>query len=71
MDLLKILHPDAVRNTQSVGSKKRLFQDLALIASQNYGIDPEAAVEALLERENLGPTGVGHGVALPHARLKI
>ncbi len=70
MDLLKILHPDAVRNTHSVGSKKRLFQDLAAIAAQNYGIKPEDAVEALLERENLGPTGVGRGVALPHARLE-
>ena len=69
MDLLKILHADAVRHTQSVGSKKRLFQDLAAIASQNYGINPEVAIEALLERETLGPTGVGHGVALPHARI--
>ena len=69
MDLLEILHADAVRNTQSVGSKKRLFQDLAAIASQNYGIDPEVAIEALLERETLGPTGVGRGVALPHARI--
>ena len=69
MDLLEILHADAVRSTQSVGSKKRLFQDLAAIASQNYGIDPEVAIEALLERETLGPTGVGRGVALPHARI--
>ena len=69
MDLLEILHVDAVRNTQSVGSKKRLFQDLAAIALQNYGIDPEVAIEALLERETLGPTGVGRGVALPHARI--
>ena len=70
MDLHKILHADAVRNSQSVGSKKRLFQDLAAIAFQNYGIDPEGAVEALLEREILGPTGVGRGVALPHARIE-
>ena len=69
MDLLEILHVDAVRNTQSVGSKKRLFQDWAAIALQNYGIDPEVAIEALLERETLGPTGVGRGVALPHARI--
>ena len=69
MDLVKILHADAVRNTQSVGSKKRLFQDLAAIASQSYGIDPEVAIDALLERETLGPTGVGRGVALPHARI--
>ena len=70
MDLLEILHADAVRSTQSVGSKKRLFQDLAAIASQNYGIDPEVAIEALLERETLGPTGVGRGVALPHAKIE-
>ena len=70
MDLIEILHPSAVRNTQSVGSKKRLFQDLAAMSAQNYGIDSGAAVEALLERENLGPTGVGRGVALPHARLE-
>ena len=70
MDLHKILHADAVRNSHSVSSKKRLFQDLAAIAFQNYGIDPEGAVEALLEREILGPTGVGRGVALPHARIE-
>lgn len=34
-----------------------------------YGLDHGAVVEALMERESLGPTGVGHGVALPHARL--
>ena len=70
MDLHKISHADAVRNSHSVSSKKRLFQDLAAIAFQNYGIDPEGAVEALLEREILGPTGVGRGVALPHARIE-
>ena len=64
MELIEILIPEAVRNTQSVGSKKRLFQDLATIAEQNYGINPDIAVEALLEREVLGPTGVGRGVAL-------
>ena len=56
MDLIEILTPEAVRNSQSVGSKKRLFQDLAIIAEQNYGINPDVAVEALLEREVLGPT---------------
>lgn len=69
MDLLQILHPDAVRVAHSVSSKKRLFQDLAALAHHNYGLDADEVVEALLERENLGPTGVGRGVALPHARL--
>jgi PTS system nitrogen regulatory IIA component len=67
MDLLEIIHPDAVRSAQSVGSKKRLFQDLSAMAVQVYGMDRDGTVEALLERENLGPTGVGRGVALPHA----
>ena len=69
MDLIDILHSEAVRTAHSVGSKKRLFQDLAAVAGQAYGINPEVAIEALLERETLGPTGVGRGVALPHARL--
>ena len=70
MDLIDILHSEAVRTAHSVASKKRLFQDLAAVAGQAYGINPEVAIEALLERETLGPTGVGRGVALPHARLE-
>ena len=69
MDIIDILHPNAVRAAHSVGNKKRLFQDLAAVAGQIYGISPEIAIEALIERETLGPTGVGRGVALPHARL--
>jgi PTS system nitrogen regulatory IIA component len=50
-------------------SKKRLFQDLSETAEIAYGIDAKTAIEALQERESLGPTGVGNGIALPHARL--
>jgi nitrogen PTS system EIIA component len=69
MDLADILNASAIRFTATVKSKKRLFQDLADLAHATYGIDPSLAVDALQERESLGPTGVGHGVALPHARL--
>lgn len=68
MDLADILKPEAIRVLAGVKSKKRLFQDIAELGAC-HGIDPAAAVDALLERESLGPTGVGHGVALPHARL--
>jgi PTS system nitrogen regulatory IIA component len=51
-------------------AKKRLFQELSEIASQTYGLAAVAVVEGLQERESLGPTGVGHGLALPHARLE-
>lgn len=64
-----ILKPEAVRVLSSVSSKKRLLHELADIAHAAYGINGQAAVDALQERESLGPTGVGHGVALPHARL--
>ncbi|SLN42673.1 Nitrogen regulatory protein [Roseovarius litorisediminis] len=64
-----ILKPGAVRVLSAVSSKKRLMHELGGIAESVYGVDHSAAVEALQERESLGPTGVGHGVALPHARI--
>ncbi|MBT8153535.1 PTS sugar transporter subunit IIA [Epibacterium ulvae] len=69
MQISKILRQEAVRVIGSTSSKKRLFQEIADVAHTNYGLPAEKTVEALLERESLGPTGVGHGVALPHARL--
>lgn len=61
--------PEAVRTIGQVTSKKRLFQQLGEIVAMAYNLDASTAVEALQNRENLGPTGVGHGVALPHARI--
>ncbi len=70
MDLTQLLSPSAVKATSSVSSKKRLFLTMGEIAADAFGIDMEESVSALLEREGLGPTGVGKGVALPHARLR-
>lgn len=69
MDLSSILKPAAVKVAGQLTSKKRLFQDLSELASAAYGLNVDQTVDALLDRENLGPTGVGHGVALPHARI--
>ncbi len=69
MELSNLLKPAAVRVVGHVTSKKRLFQDLAELAATVYGLPSAETVDALQERESLGPTGVGHGVALPHARL--
>ena len=69
MDISSLLQPNAVRVLSHVTSKKRLFQDLGDIAQIVYGLNPVSTLDALQERESLGPTGVGHGVALPHARL--
>ena len=69
MDLSSILRPGAVKIVHTLSSKKRLFQDLGDVFASNYGIDGGMVTSALQEREALGPTGVGKGVALPHARL--
>ena len=69
MDISKLLKPGAVKVISSASSKKRLLHDLGDLAFSAYGINASTAVEALIERESLGPTGVGQGVALPHARL--
>lgn len=69
MNLGDILHHNAVKTISACTSKKRLFHDLGELADASYGIDAAGAIEALIEREGLGPTGVGHGIALPHARL--
>ena len=67
MEFSNLLKPEAIRIFSSVSSKKRLLHDLAGIAETCYNSN---TVEALIERESLGPTGVGGGVALPHARLE-
>ena len=69
MELSKLLIPAAVRVVGHLTSKKRLFQELGEIAGQAYGLMAAMAIDGLQERESLGPTGVGHGIALPHARL--
>lgn len=69
MEMATILTASAVRAFSAVSSKKRLFQNLGEIAAANFGVTAQRVVEALQERESLGPTGVGHGIALPHARI--
>lgn len=69
MKIASILKPEAVKVISSATSKKRLLHDLGEVAASVYNIKASTAVEALMERETLGPTGVGHGVALPHARI--
>ena len=69
MEIPGILKPEAVKVFSAASSKKRLFQEIGDVANNVYDLSTQTTVDALLERESLGPTGVGHGVALPHARL--
>jgi PTS system nitrogen regulatory IIA component len=69
MEVSDILKPEGVKVVGHMTSKKRLLQGLAELVATSHGLSASAACDALQERESLGPTGVGHGVALPHARL--
>lgn len=59
---------DVVANLR-VTSKKQAIQELARRAAELTGQPERAIFEVLIERERLGTTGVGHGIAIPHAKL--
>lgn len=69
MDLSSLLTSDAVKVLSDVSSKKRLMQSISELAETLVNVPAARIFEALQERESLGPTSVGHGIALPHARL--
>lgn len=69
VELSEIINVDAVRAPVKATSKKRLLQDLADMAEQVYGLPSALVYKSLMDREALGPTGVGRGVAIPHARF--
>lgn len=69
MELSKFLLPEAIVADAKAGSKKRVLQDAANLAATVYGLPEAKLLSALQARELLGPTGMGNGVAIPHARL--
>lgn len=69
MNLSQLLYPATVRAHVAVDSKKALFPLMGELASRTLGLDSGEVSEALLERERLGSTGFGRGIALPHAKL--
>lgn len=70
MEIGHLLRRDAVAMRVSAGSKRQALQGLAEIASRSLGLPAPVILEALLEREQAGSTGVGQGVAVPHAKLE-
>ena len=66
----KLLHPANVAIDISVSSKKRLFEHLGLLFENHHGIASSVVFDSLFARERLGSTGLGHGVAIPHGRIK-
>ena len=64
-----ILAPEALATGLTARSKKALYQKVAALAASAYHLDADQVAEALFERERLGSTGFGGGVAIPHAKI--
>jgi nitrogen PTS system EIIA component len=69
MPLLDFLDPQAVLPALRVSGKKQALQELASQAARLTGLPNSAIYEALLQRERLGSTGIGEGIAIPHGKL--
>jgi PTS system nitrogen regulatory IIA component len=61
--------PDAVLASVKASAKKALLAELAAKAAQFYKLDERRLFDRLLERERLGSTGIGGGIAIPHGRM--
>lgn len=70
MEISDILKPEAVFSGMKANSKKHILQELARHAAEVTGVDERKILETLLERERLGTTGVGNGIAIPHGKLR-
>lgn len=70
MNLADFLDFDAIKTGLPGGNKKSLLQQLAQLAGQRLGMDAGAIHANLAEREQLGSTGFGQGVAIPHGKVE-
>ena len=69
MEIRDVLSPDHILLDFRAGDKARLLRELSALAASELGLDPDHVTAEIAKREALGSTGVGNGVALPHARL--
>jgi PTS system nitrogen regulatory IIA component len=70
MQLSDFLDFDSIKTALPGGSKKALLQQLANLAGQRLNLDSAAILSSLSEREQLGSTGFGQGVAIPHGKIE-
>jgi len=70
MQLSAFLDFDAIKTAFPGGNKRSLLQQLANLSGQRLGLDSAAILSSLAERERLGSTGFGQGVAIPHGKIE-
>ncbi|MDP1641299.1 MAG: PTS IIA-like nitrogen regulatory protein PtsN [Phenylobacterium sp.] len=70
MQIGDILDRGAIALRVSATDKRQILAHLAELAARNFGLEASTVLDALSEREQAGSTGIGHGVAVPHARIE-
>lgn len=68
--LASILTVNHVLVQVDISSKKRAFEEAGLLFENLHGLSRALVTDSLFSRERLGSTGLGHGVAIPHGRIK-
>jgi nitrogen PTS system EIIA component len=69
MDLADLITPEAIYPSLKAKNKKQALQELAQRAAVLTGVDGREIFDTLLQRERLGSTGIGRGIAVPHGRV--
>ncbi len=69
MDLGDLITPYGIIPSLKAGNKKQVLQELAARAAELTGLDERDIFNTLLQRERLGSTGVGNGIAIPHGKM--
>ena len=69
MEITELISTESVISNLRATSKKQALQDLARRAADITGLHERAVFDVLMEREKLGTTGVGNGIAIPHGKL--
>ena len=69
IDFSHLLQPGAVLADVAVTNKKALFQQLGAVVGPLAGVEPRVVIDRVSERERLGSTGFGNGIAIPHGKI--
>ena len=70
MKILDVLTTDTIIADLNAHDKKGILEELAAPVARQAGVETETLVKVLLEREQLGSTGIGGGIGIPHGKLK-